>query len=389
MIHLICFSLRRRFLNRMALTLNGLTLLALIVLLNADHLSNALSFNLGELTRVGVDDSTRAMMVDETLWERAGFELVDEASIRLRWVNDHYTVTGAQDPMTQNGLVQVLLKNHQLRLFLSGDPSLEAFVVDFSTVNVTFDPPWDPMSAIRENVLFSVLTAAYFMVLNFIAVNSGEIMAEKTSNVLELVLSRLKPHEHFLAKLITGIASLLLQFLISGTMIGLVLAARWRLDRFVGLIRFATRLFKLDPELFNVETILSFLSVDGALLVRFGIALGILLLGMSILLVIIIMVSSRVKSAEEASMIQGPFYLGLLALYYVSLGLMNPVSLSSGMGRVLSMVPVGSMLVMGMRVLSGAVSGSELILTIVGSVLVLMVTVMIGYPIYRRGLTQR
>ena len=357
MIHLIIFSLRRRFLNRMALTLNGLTLLALIFLLNADQLSKALHFNLGELTRIGADESTRAMMVDETLWERAGFELAEEASIRLRWDNDHYTVSGAQDPMTQNGLVQVLLKNHQLRLLLSGDPSLEAFLVDFSTVDVTFDPPWDPMSTIRENVLFSILTAAYFMVLNFIAVNSGEIMAEKTSNVLELILSRLKPHEHFLAKLITGIASLLLQFIISGTMISLVLAARWRLDRFVGLIRFATRLFKLDPELFNVETILSFLSVDGALLIRFMIALGVLLLGMSILLVIIIIVSSRVKSAEEASMIQGPFYLGLLALYYVSLGLMNPASLSSGIGRVLSLIPVGSMLVMGMRVLSGAVSG--------------------------------
>lgn len=389
MIHLIAFSLRRRFLNRMALLLNGLTLLVLILLLNADHLSNALNFNLGALTRIGVDDSTRARLLDETSWERAGFELVEEASIQLRWDGDHYTVTGAHDPATQSGLAQVLLKNHQLRLLLSGDPSLEAFLVDFSTVNVTFDPPWDPMSTIRENILFSILTAAYFMVLNFIAVNSGEIMAEKTSNVLELILGRLKPHEHFLAKLITGIGTLLLQFVISGTMIGLVLVARYRADRFVGLIRFATRLFKLDPDLFNVETILSFLSLDGPLLVRFGIALGVLLLGMSILLVVIIIVSSRVKSAEEASMIQGPFYLGLLALYYVSLGLMNPVSLSSGTGRVLSLVPVGSMLVMGMRVLSDAVSGTELAFSILVSVLVLMMTLVIGYPMYRRGLTQR
>lgn len=389
MTQLIAFSLRRRFLNRLALILNGLTLLALILIVNADHLVNALNLEIGNLTRIGVDEVTRAQLVDEMSWEMAGFDLVDEATITLRWNEDHFMVTGAEDPLIQNGLAQLLLKSHQLRIVLSSDPSLEDFLVDFSTVKVTFDPPWDPMRALRENVLFSILTAAYFMVLNFIAINSGEIMAEKTSNVLELILSRLKPHEHFLSKLIIGISSLLIQFSLSGIMIGLVLAARWRSDRFVGLIRFATRVFKLDPGVFNVEILQSFLRLDGSLILRFGLALGILLLGMSLLLVLIVIVSSRVKSAEEASMIQGPFYLGLLALYYVSLGLMNPASLESGMGRTLSLIPIGSMLVMGMRILSSTVSASEVALSVIGSVLMFVGIVMLGYPVYRRGLTQR
>ena len=88
-------------------------------------------------------------------------------------------------------------------------------------------------------------------------------------------------------------------------------------------------------------------------------------------------------------MIQGPFYLGLLALYYVSLGLMNPASLESGMGRTLSLVPIGSMLVMGMRILSSTVSASEVALSVIGSVLMFVGIVMLGYPVYRRGLTQR
>ena len=64
-------------------------------------------------------------------------------------------------------------------------------------------------------------------------------------------------------------------------------------------------------------------------------------------------------------------------------------SLESGMGRTLSLVPIGSMLVMGMRILSSTVSASEVALSVIGSVLMFAGIVMLGYPVYRRGLTQR
>lgn len=113
------------------------------------------------------------------------------------------------------------------------------------------------------------------------------------------------------------------------------------------------------------------------------------MLGMTILLVLIIIVSAHVKSVEEAAMVQGPFYLGLLALYYVSLGLLNPQSLEAGWGKVLSLVPVGSMLLMGMRVLSGTVRSVELLFSAGVSFLVLGVLIGVGYPIYRRGLIRQ
>jgi hypothetical protein len=388
MIHLIFFSLKRRFFNRMALILNTLTLTVILVIANADHIAAALNLDLGKLTPIGVNESTRSTLLDEQSWESAGFTLVKDAPITITWVDDHYEVYGAHDPLTQNGIAQQLLKSHQLRILLSSDPSLEAFMVKFSTVEVAFDPPWDPIAALRDNLLFSILTAVYFMILNFIAVNSGEVMAEKTSNVLELILSRLKPHHHFVAKLVTGVSSLVIQLLLSGGMVGLVVVARWRSDRFVGLIRFMIRLFKLNPEVINQEIVMQLLTPSVDLLVRFLMAFGILMLGMSLLLVLILIVSSRVKSAEEASMIQGPFYLGLLALYYVSLGVMNPVSLNTGMGQTLSLMPLGSMLVMGMRIIHGSVSAAEVGLSVVGSVVALVGVILVGYPWYRRGLTQ-
>jgi len=261
--------------------------------------------------------------------------------------------------------------------------------VHFNAVPVQFDPPWDPTAALRENVLFSILTAAYFMILNFIAVNSGEVIAEKTSNVLEMILSRLRPRDHFFAKVITGLSSLLLQLMVSGGLLGLVAVARWRHDRFIGLIRFAIRVFKVSPDVLNPETVLAFLSLSPQLVFRFISALGVLMLGMTILLVLIIIVSAHVKSAEEAAMVQGPFYLGLLALYYLSLGLMNPQSLEMGWGKVLSLTPVGSMLLLGMRILNGSVRLVEVLFSVGASVLVLGILIGVGYPIYRRGLVRQ
>lgn len=386
---LILFSLKRRFVNRMSLIVNGLTLIAILGILNADYVVAALNLQMGQLVPISVNETTRQSLVDISEWEMAGFTFDDDAEIAIHYDDYQYQVTGAVDPLTQNAIGGLLLKSHQLRILTEADPSLESFMVKFNTVPIHFDPPWDPLAALRENLLFSILTAAYFMVLNFIAVNSSEVIGEKTSNVLEMILSRLKPRDHFLAKVITGLSSLFLQFLSTGTMLGLTVWARYRNDRFVGLIRFAIRVFKISPDIINTETVMAFLSPSPELLIRFATALGILMLGMTILLVLIIIVSAHVKSVEEAAMVQGPFYLGLLALYYVSLGLLNPQSLEAGWGKVLSLVPVGSMLLMGMRVLSGTVRSVELLFSAGGSFLVLGALIGVGYPIYRRGLIRQ
>jgi ABC-type Na+ efflux pump permease subunit len=172
-------------------------------------------------------------------------------------------------------------------------------------------------------------------------------------------------------------------------MLGLTVFARWQHDRFVGLIRFVIRVFKVSPDLMNADTVLAFLSPGPQLLIKLVMAMSVLMVGMTLLLVLIIVVSAHVKSVEEAAMVQGPFYLGLLALYYVSLGLLNPQSLETGWGKILSLLPVGSMLLMGMRILNGTVRSTELIFAMGSSVLVLGVLIGVGYPIYRRGLIRQ
>lgn len=383
---LILFSLKRRFMNRLSLILNGLTLAIVLLIFNADHVAQALNLSIGQLTPITADETTRSMLLDESEWESAGFIFASDSELGIYFVDRHYLVSGAADPLTQNALYQLLLKSHQWRILTQSDPSVEEFLATFNTVNVTFDPPWDPLAAMRENILFSVLTAAYFMVLNFIAVNSGEVIAEKTSNILEMILSRLKPRDHFLAKVITGLGSLMIQWMILGAIVGLTAVARWRHDRFVDLIRFVIRVFKVNPDVVTTETVQTFLSPSMELMGRFALAMGILLMGMAILLIVIIIVSAHVKSVEEAAMIQGPFYLGLLALYYVSLGLMNPQTLEAGWGKVVSLMPIGSMLLMGMRILNGTVRPVEVLFAVSLSVLFLGVVIGVGYPIYRRGL---
>ena len=170
----------------------------------------------------------------------------------------------------------------------------------------------------------------------------------------------------------------MIQWMILGAIVGLTAVARWRHDRFVDLIRFVIRVFKVNPDVVTTETVQTFLSPSMELMGRFALAMGILLIGMAILLIVIIIVSAHVKSVEEAAMIQGPFYLGLLALYYVSLGLMNPQSLEAGWGKVVSLMPIGSMLLMGMRILNGTVRPVEVLFAVSLSVLFLGVVIGVG-----------
>ena len=52
---LILFSLKRRFVNRMSLMVNGLTLIAILGILNADYVVAALNLQMGQLVPISVN----------------------------------------------------------------------------------------------------------------------------------------------------------------------------------------------------------------------------------------------------------------------------------------------------------------------------------------------
>jgi len=385
--HLIFFSLKRRFLNPISIFLQVLFILVVMTLFNFDHLSSAFHLDLSTPYPIQVFYETLEYLLPTELWEKQGMRLTQEpSSIKIEYNDGIFEVKGAVSISIQAKIYGLLLKSHQQRLLNLSHPSVSDFVMVYNSVPVTFDSKMDPMTGLRENLVFMILTSVYFMMLNFISVNSNEIIQEKSSNVLEFILTSVSPFQHFCAKILTGLITVVVQLGLSGGIFGLILMARMNADQGRGLFTLANKYFALESSGITYETLINLFKFDGNLIIKAGMAILFLIMGLLIIQVLILILSARVKTIEEAGSIQGPFYLGLLGLYYLSLVLNTPAQLITGLGVILSYVPMSSMLLMGMRILSTKVAYDELSLSLLISIFTLILVMWGGFGWYRKGL---
>jgi ABC-type Na+ efflux pump permease subunit len=97
-------------------------------------------------------------------------------------------------------------------------------------------------------------------------------------------------------------------------------------------------------------------------------------------------IATKLKSAEEASILQGPVYIFLLILYYVALSQNTIPRLSQGFGKIASYVPISSMLFMPMRLLSLKLGAGEILLSGCVAITSLLTLLFAGQRIYEKGL---
>lgn len=384
---LILFSLKRRFLNPVALTLQGLFTVGLILLFNIDHISTGLSLDWVQPIQIQASLETQETLLPLEFWEAQGLTLTEASQgLMIDHTEGAYVVKGSASLSLQAKIYGLLLRSHQQRLLNESHPSAADFVMRFNTVEVIFEKAIDPMDAVRENLIFVILTSVYFMLLNFISVNSNEVIQEKTSNILEFILTSVSPLQHFGAKILTGLATVMIQATLSAGIFAALFIQRWNSDQGQGLLNLANKVFNLEASGINASVIKNLFRVGTDLGLKAGLALLFLLLGLLIIQVLILVLSARVKTIEEAASIQGPFYLTLLALYYGCMAINSPEQLSQGLGRLLSLMPITSMLVMGMRLLNATVSWAEIVFSLMSSVSFFGLLIWIGSAWYQKGL---
>jgi ABC-2 type transport system permease protein len=384
---LILFSLKRRFLNPVAISLQVLFTVIMIVLFNFDRLSTRFKLDFVAPTAIQVSQETLDYLLPVEYWEKQGLTLSsDSQAIAITYQEGLYLVEGKVSINLQIKIYNLLLQSHQQRLLNESHPSVAEFVMIYNTAPVRFEQSLDPMASLRENLIFMILTSVYFMMLNFISVNSNEIIQEKTSNVLEFILTSVTPFQHFCAKILTGLITVMVQIGLSLGIFTVLLIQRLRYDQGKGLLDLANKLFNLEANGISLESLSMLLKFDSSTLGKAILSFMFLIIGVLIIQVLILVLSARVKTIEEAGSIQGPFYLGLLVLYYSSLMLNTPDQLTQGLGRVLSTIPVSSMLVMGMRILNTEVSLTEIGFSLLMSILALVVIMGSGLRWYQKGL---
>lgn len=386
---LLQFSFKRRFLNKMTLFLQIIFILVISIMFYFDKISELLNLEFNKPIPIYIEPNLRKLIVNEAEWKNKGFEFTTKKeSITISYSKDVYSITLVDDLMTQSKIYDLLLDNHQKRKESSSNSSVYRWLEDYRSIEVDFLEYKYEDNQFKHQIIILFLTSIYFMLLNFIAVNSNEIIMEKTSHMIPIILTHVKIKTHFISKLIIGFASVLFQIISSIGIVGLIGYSRYQLDKGEGLIRLLVKFlpFKLDS--FNLDDILKLLDLSMNDLVQVSIGLVFILIGIFIIQILILILSSKVKTMEEAASIQGPFYLVLLIIYYLALSLNTTQSLSSNLGLTLSYIPIFSMLIMPMRLLTQHVMPIEIMISILFSFALISLIFIIMYPIYCEGLRE-
>ena len=382
---LLKFALKRRFLNRLSLSLQVLFILIVFGLLYVDKLSAWLGLDLHQPYQVAFSESIDKDKIDRDLWEKQGFQLVKyKADITIDYDEQGYRVEGVRDVILKQRIQAILLIQHKQNILKTSQESVHAWLEKYEHIEVNFVESELEQTSFKAQLSLVFLTGLYFMLLNFIAVNSGEIIMEKTTHIMPLILSSVSTRAHFVSKLILGMFSVMFQIVSSILLVGLGLYLRFHDDRFRGLIGAASKYLAL-PE-FEFDLLLSLFDFKLDDLQRLGLALVFMLVGIFIVQLLILVLASQVKNAEEAAAIQGPFYLALLLIYYLSLSIQDPASLSHGLGYHLSFVPVMSMLMMPIRIFTQDLVLVEILSSLTISFALIILLLSVTYPLYVKGL---
>ena len=382
---LLKFALKRRFFNKLSLSLQALFIFVVFGLLYVDKLSAWIGLDLHQPYQVAFSSNMDRDKIDVDLWMNQGFELVkDKADILIELNEEGYAVKGVNDVILKQRIQAILLIQHKQNILKTSQENVHAWLEEYENIQVRFEEIEVEQTSFKAQLALVFLTGLYFMLLNFIAVNSGEIIMEKTTHIMPLILSSVSTRVHFVSKLILGMFSVMFQIVSSILIVGLGLYLRFRDDRFRGLIQAASKYLAL-PE-FEFELLLKLFDFRFEDLQRLSLALLFMLVGIFIVQLLILVLASQVKNAEEAAAIQGPFYLVLLLIYYLSLSIQSPASLSHGLGYQLSFVPVLSMLMMPIRIFTQDLVFVEILSSLTISFALIILLLSVTYPTYVKGL---
>ncbi|MGB7595076.1 MAG: ABC transporter permease, partial [Erysipelotrichaceae bacterium] len=307
---LIRFSLKRRFLNKTFLVSQILLVILIGCLLNIDKLASFFGFTTSGLTPITYLD--KSAKIEEEFANNYGFTLTADADIKISLAEDGFSVRGITGDMIQRLQMQSFLTAiHKNTFLFEHNPSVIELIAAYEGVKIEFAGESIPKPIGRENFVFMILTAVYFMVLNFTAMTSNEVVGEKASNVLDMVLSATDVDSHYRSKLLSGWLTMFLQGGFALGIFGFFAYLRNQEDLGRGLLVWGSQFGLVDRATVSFRILIEKMDLD--LSFGFSILLCILFLfcGMALIQILMTVIATQLKSAEEASILQGPVYVFL------------------------------------------------------------------------------
>ncbi len=386
MIALIKFSLKRKLLNPLMVVMMLIVFIVFGGVLFIDKLSETLLPNLFSQVKVVMSDE----MAMHFNLEDTKYHLIhdkEEANIVILKNEEQYNVIFDQTVSDYDKhIVTMWIETYHRSYYYQFLPDELVASIDFILFpEIVF---MDDVR-LRSDNGFIVITMIYFFMLGFSSTVASEVVSEKTTNMLEMMLTSISYKEHFVAKIIIGWITVFSQMVIWGSMFLFWIVCRLIYDQGNGFYHFLFKL-GLNPQEYNtfIEHIQA-LFIDFNYLLMLIMSILFLMIGILIVQLILLCVSIRIENIEESASVQAPFYLIMLLLYYGTLGINSYQHMHLGIGKYLSYVPGLSMLLMPLRILYYDLQWYEISFSLTLSVLFLSVGYRKGFQFYHNHLTNK
>ena len=275
--HLIAFSLKRRFNNKAIIILNILMIILVGVGLFVDKVILEVNPKLFDPIVLYVDDDLyQKQVLFDIDTEKLIIKLDDQKEngdqLRMKFDNDQWIVSSVY-PLTadqtsaiyhiiqnycQNTLMETI--DHQ-QLTIVNDALFPTMINDVSSSS--------EIDATKQNLMFMIITSIYFMMLSYSSVIANEVVYEKTSKILELILTSVSAKTHFISKMLIGWLTIMIQTLLTGGIIALWILIRNSYDGGFGLLAFGNRIGILPMKFLSFSKLLSYLLFRECLLQAF------------------------------------------------------------------------------------------------------------------------
>lgn len=306
-----------------------------------------------------------------------------KADIQIQLKGDGYSVDGNLRVEEQKVIDHLIHGYHRITMVEKMPDHLISLLDQVMIANIEWENiPEEP----GNHLGFIVITSIYFMLLSFSTAVANEVVNEKTSNVIEVILTSVSHKEHYYSKLLIGWFTMLSQLVIHGFGLIFWLMVRVAFDSGRGMLLLLYRWKWILVQYQSIEEWLQSFTIGTGEISTIILCAIFLMLGILLVQLLMVLVSVHINSIEEATAIQGPFYLGMLIVYYMAIFINSSEQLNQGWGYLFSYTPILSMLFMPSRLLSTNVMISELVLSLGIALLTLIIFIILGEDHYRKNL---
>ena len=379
--YLVAFALRRHFRSVITIIFNVLMLVMIVIGVNIDRLGVLPS---QDIKTVYLDSSISSFYASFSRLSNPAF-IYEESSEPLNkdvailhfdqgW--QVYSQAGINEK-TLSALQQDLRLVITDRYLQQASPYTASYIQDYRQEIEQVITETGPDRA--DDYLWVLFTIVYFLIMGYGSSIANDIVYEKGTHMLELLLTKVSAQTHFKAKLASGYAILGLQNLFTGVVVAISLLIRYRYDKLAGLINGLNSL--VNQTTLAVPTVGFQLTVNAIIT-----AAVLMLIGVAAIQIILLVAASQFASEETASGMMNVFYLLLLLGYYVLVFYGHTAFLNTSLGQLLSYFPVSSMILMSARLLFCGAPLWQGWIAIGLGILFLALFTKYSMPLYQKGI---